>query len=95
LSSILFLTPNAQAEARATGTDTQTEKKPALWPVASSATLGAGDGRATVRTRLLHRQLLYPFNSFFSALKKRQSVPWAMIFCGVLLIIPASCRRRA
>jgi hypothetical protein len=28
---------NAQAEARATGPDTYTEKKPVLWPVASSA----------------------------------------------------------
>lgn len=27
---------NTQAEARATGTDTQIGKKPALWPVASS-----------------------------------------------------------
>jgi hypothetical protein len=33
------MTPNAQAEARATGTDTQTGKKPTLWPVASSARL--------------------------------------------------------
>jgi hypothetical protein len=32
----------------------------------------------------------HPFSSFFSSLKKRQSVPWAMIFCGVDLIIPAS-----
>src|SRR5262249_46668216 len=38
---------------------------------------------------------LYPFSSFFSSLKKRQSVPWARIFCGLLLIIPTSCRRRA
>ncbi len=37
----------------------------------------------------------YPFSSFFSSLKKRQSVPFAMIFCGVDLIIPASWRRRA
>src|SRR5215510_6085338 len=28
----------------------------------------------------------YPFNSFFSSLKKRQSVPWAMSFCGLLWI---------
>jgi hypothetical protein len=32
--------PNAQAEARATSTDTRTTTKRALWPVASSATLG-------------------------------------------------------
>jgi hypothetical protein len=45
---------------------------------------------------LLHRCLpRYPFSSFFSALRKRQSVPWAMIFWGLLLIIPISCRRRA
>jgi hypothetical protein len=25
----------------------------------------------------------YPFSSFFSSLRKRQSVPWAMIFYGV------------
>ncbi len=37
----------------------------------------------------------YPFNSFFSSLRNRQSVPWAMSFCGLVLIIPASCRRRA
>ena len=49
----------------------------------------------TVRPRLLHSPPLYPFSSFLSALKKRQSVPWVMIFCGVILIIPASCRRRA
>jgi hypothetical protein len=37
----------------------------------------------------------YPFNSFLSSLKKRQSVPWAIIFWGVLLIKPISCRRKA
>jgi hypothetical protein len=41
LATRVELGPNAQAEARATGTDTQTGKKPALWPVASSASLGA------------------------------------------------------
>lgn len=40
-------------------------------------------------------QARYPFNSFFSSLRKRQSVPWAMIFCGVALIIPASWSRSA
>jgi hypothetical protein len=45
---------------------------------------------------LLYRALLlYPFNSFFSSLRKRQSVHWAMSFCGLDVIIPASCRRRA
>ncbi len=37
----------------------------------------------------------YPFNSFFSSWRNRQSVPWAMIFCGLDLIMPASWRRRA
>jgi hypothetical protein len=37
----------------------------------------------------------YPFNSFLSSLRKRQSVPWAMSFWGLPLIIPTSCRRRA
>jgi hypothetical protein len=55
----------------------------------------AWDGRDTVLTRLLHCLPLYPFSSFFSSLKKRQSVAWAMSFCGLLLIIPASWRRRA
>src|SRR5215470_12058777 len=46
--------------------------------------LGALDSRDSGLPRL------YPFNSFFSALKKRQSVPWAIIFWGVLLIRPTS-----
>jgi hypothetical protein len=37
----------------------------------------------------------HPFSSFLSSLKKRQSVPWAMIFCGFDLIIPISFSRRA
>jgi hypothetical protein len=52
--------------------------------------------RACCPLSLLHRHLLlYPFNSCFSALRKRQSAPCAMIFWGLDLIIPASCRRRA
>ena len=48
--------------------------------------LGAGNGRDTVLTRLLHGPApFYPFNSFFSSLRKRQSVPWAMIFWGARL----------
>src|SRR5262249_9436980 len=47
-------------------------------------------------TFLLHRHLpLYCFNSFFSSVRKRQSVPWALSFCGLLLSSPASWRRRA
>src|SRR5262249_9755517 len=38
---------------------------------------------------------LYPFNAFFSSLKKRQSVPWAMIFCcdrrGTPTVRPYRC----
>jgi hypothetical protein len=37
----------------------------------------------------------YPFSSFFSSLRNRQSVPWARIFWGLDLIIPTSRRRRA
>jgi hypothetical protein len=39
--------------------------------------------------------LRYPFSSFFNSLTKRQSVPWAMSFCGVLLSIPTSWKRKA
>jgi aspartate-semialdehyde dehydrogenase len=39
-----------------------------------------------LRTRIT----LYPFSSFLSSVRKRQSVPWAMIVWGVLWIIPAS-----
>ena len=38
---------------------------------------------------------VHAFSSFFNSFRNRQSVPWAMIFCGVDLIIPASCWRRA
>ena len=56
----------------------------------------AGDGRNTVLTRLLFGGLpLYSFNSFFSSVRKRQSVCSAMIFCGVDSMTPASCRRSA
>ena len=36
-------------------------------------------------------QLVFPyaFSSFFSSLRSRQSVPWAMIFCGLDLTMPA------
>jgi len=37
----------------------------------------------------------YAFNSFFSSRKNRQSVPWAMSFLGLVLIIPMSCRLKA
>src|SRR5215467_12247786 len=41
------------------------------------------------------RGVRYPFSSFFSSLTKRQSVPWAMIFFGSLLISPNSRSRSA
>jgi hypothetical protein len=50
---------------------------------------------AGLMAELNRRRRHYPFSSFFSSLWKRQSVPWAMIFCGLALIIPASWRRRA
>ena len=41
------------------------------------------------------RQLSHAFSSRLSSLKKRQSVPSAMICCGVDLIMPTSWRRSA
>ena len=46
-----------------------------------------------LRTR--HASMGYPFSSFFSSSTKRQSVPWAMIFFGSLLITPTSWSRSA
>ena len=37
--------------------------------------------------------VFYPLSSFFDSLQKRQSVPWAISFCGLDLSIPTSCRR--
>src|SRR5262249_52931261 len=37
----------------------------------------------------------HPFSSRLSSFKKRQSVPSAMIFCGLDLMRPTSCRRSA
>ena len=37
----------------------------------------------------------HAFSSRLSSSKKRQSVPSAMIFCGVDLTMPASCSRKA
>jgi hypothetical protein len=57
---------------------------------------GGGHGHGSLPPALRPWPLpLYRFNSFFSALRKRQSVPWAISFWGLALIIPASCRRRA
>jgi hypothetical protein len=67
-----------------------------LLGVGSSAGLGAGDDKDIVFTCLLPRPLpLYSFNSFFSSLRKRQSVPSAMSFCGLALTSPTSWRRKA
>jgi hypothetical protein len=41
------------------------------------------------------RGVSYRFSSFLSSFRKRQSVPRAMIFWGLDLIIPTSLRRRA
>jgi len=58
-----------------------------------------GRGVLVAGGRLVPRQAPasgpYPFNSCFSSLKKRQSVPWAMSFFGEFLIMPVSCRRSA
>ena len=51
-----------------------------------------GDGESRDRPRHEARQ---PFSSFFSSFRNRQSVPWAMIFWGLALIMPASRRRSA
>ena len=49
-------------------------------------------GRPMNRNKNTHDQ---PFSSRLSSLKKRQSVPWAMILLGADLIMPASRSRRA
>jgi hypothetical protein len=66
-------------------------------PLSEDSNVGHIIGRrAWCPLSLLHRHLpRYPFSSFFSSLRKRQSVPWAMSFCGLDLSIPASWRRRA
>jgi hypothetical protein len=60
---------------------------------------GFGEGTSTDPKRdpvaVFRPTRVYPFSSFLSSLRKRQSVPWAMIFWGLVLIIPASCSRRA
>ena len=87
------LTPNATRQPRPEAGAERT-----LEGVGWTRLLSAGVGRDTVLTRLLHSpgaSPLYPFNSFFSSLRKRQSVPCSMIFWGLDLIMPASCRRRA
>src|ERR1700746_3488896 len=40
-------------------------------------------------------RVAYAFSSRLTSFKKRQSVPLAMIFCGLLLIMPSSCSRSA
>ena len=93
LATPVELGPNAGRQARRAAVARHERR---LAAVACTPGLGAWDGRDTVLIRLLHRHLPhYCFNSFFSSFRKRQSVPWAMIFWGLLLIIPASCRRRA
>ena len=43
----------------------------------------------------LPASLAHVFSSRLSSFRKRQSVPWAMISCGVDLIMPTSCSRSA
>ena len=90
------LWPNAAAQPRLEAGATEERR---LYGVGCSRWLGAGEGRDTVPTHLftslLNKYLRYCFNSFFSSVRKRQSVPWAMSFWGLALIIPSSCRRRA
>src|SRR5581483_9970221 len=51
---------------------------------------GSRHGRPQETPSIAHD---HPFSSLFSSLKKRQSVPWATILLGPLLMSPASCRR--
>ena len=87
----MYLTGDKRAPERKDSFDHARHER-TLEAVGSGAGLGVGEGRDTVLTCLCHG---YPFNSFFSSLRKRQSVPWAMSFWGVLLIRPISCRRNA
>jgi hypothetical protein len=45
------------------------------------------------KSKIENPECSHAFSSFFSSLKNRQSVPCAMIFCGLDLIMPASLRR--
>jgi hypothetical protein len=72
---------------------------PRLWSLTPSGASNVGQvigRRAWCPLSLLHRHLPgYPFSSCFSSVRKRQSVPWARSFWGPLLMMLASCRRRA
>ena len=50
---------------------------------------------ATRQRQYARRQGAHVFNSRFNSLRNRQSVPSAMIFWGLDLIMPASCSRSA
>src|SRR5262245_42276322 len=63
----------------------ETAKEPA--PVDSSVSFGVASA--------VHGRPPYPFSSFFSSLKNRQSVPCARIFWGLDWIMPASRSRSA
>ena len=43
----------------------------------------------------VYRHIGHAFNSVLNSFKNRQSVPSVMSFCGVVLIMPTSCRRSA
>jgi hypothetical protein len=57
--------------------------------------LARGQGRGFVAKRVNEQLLRYVFNSFFSSVSKRQSVPSAMSCCGDFFTIPASLSLRA
>ena len=64
--------------------------------------LAGGLGTLAIGVHAINRQNItikndshYPFSSFFSSFRKRQFVPWAMIFCGLDFSIPTSCKRSA
>src|SRR5262249_48867648 len=60
------------------------------FPRPEASHVGQGIGRSACGPlALLHRPFpFYPFNSFFSAWRKRQSVPSTIICGGLLLILP-------
>ena len=64
----------------------------ALWATASVDTVAAA--RVTRATTIARLRTIYPFSSFLSPPMNRQSVPRALMLCGLLLTIPSSWRRR-
>src|SRR5262245_32922722 len=87
----IFLVTCGQAQRRS---------RPRLKHARADPALHARRNRLDRSSRLAYPAVLivflpgYPFSSFFSSLRNRQSVPWAMSLLGFVLISPASCRRR-